>query len=148
MRHCRSSGRACFVNTHVEAALEVGAQGAHLTSIQSLSEALELRRRWNRPEFVLGKSVHSASEAIRAEEEGADYVILGPVFDPLSKPAYREPLGLSTLREVAQMLYIPVLGLGGMGPSRIPEIGQTNAVGFAGIGWIAREIADQLHAPG
>ena len=52
---------------------------------------------WSR--FLIGKSVHSVGEAIAAAADGADYLLLGPVFAPISKPSGTEPIGLSALAE-------------------------------------------------
>ena len=134
------SGRIFLVNSLVEPALQQGAQGAHLTSQQDLREAQRLRRQYRRPEFILGKSVHSEQAAQRAQREGADYVLLGPVFSPLSKPGYSPPLGISRLKATAQSLHIPVFALGGLSRRRFAEVLRANAIGAAGITWMEREI--------
>lgn len=142
------TGKVFLVNSHTELALEEGADGVHLTSAQSIAQALQARSHRGAALFVVGKSVHTVREAERAEKEGADYVLLGPVFDPISKESHLPPLGLSALRETAQMLYIPVFALGGVSEATWPEILKTNAVGAAGIGWLHREVEDILRSRG
>lgn len=136
----QQTGKLFLVNSQVELALQERAHGVHLTSDQELPQALELRDQSGAREFLIGKSVHSVKEAEQAEREGADYVLLGPIFDPISKGFDRHPLGLSALREAAQMLYIPVLALGGIDQTTFPEVLKTNAIGVAGISWLQEEI--------
>lgn len=136
----RESRRLLLINNAVQIALEEGADGVHLTSAQEVAPALELRRRLSSDDFLIGKSVHSVSEAVRAESEGVDYVLLGPVFDPISKESIHKPLGWAALREACQMLYIPVIALGGIDSATEANILSTNALGLAGISWMKEEI--------
>jgi len=48
-------------------------------------------RRWLPPDFLIGVSAHSAVEARRAAASGADYVLLGPVFETESKRGMGAP---------------------------------------------------------
>ncbi len=139
------TGKLFIVNSNLRLALQEGAHGAHLTSSQDLAQARLLRQSLSRDDmpFLLGKSVHGVSEAVEAESQGADYIFLGPIFDPLSKQALREPLGLASLREATQMLLTPVFALGGLDPARLPDLQKTNAIGYAGIGWAIREIKEK-----
>ena len=84
-------------------------------------------------------SVASARASARL---GCDYLLLGPVFNPLSKKAYREPLGLGALKQVVQESALPVFALGGLDESRAPEALLAGAVGVAGIGWVHREVGE------
>ncbi len=138
----RRTGKVLLVNSELELASSQGADGCHLTSAQDLSEAIRLRQvRGREQDFLLGKSVHSISEALRAETEGADYVMLGPVFEPLSKQSHTPPLGLSGLREAARVLFIPVVAVGGIEPSNLPSVFSTGVIAAAGISWVRDELA-------
>lgn len=129
-------GRLLLVNSPPGEGLREGVQGVHLTSRQGADLWLEPRP------LILGKSVHSRQEARQAQEEGVDYVLLGPIFAPLSKTASVPPLGLEELALTARDLRIPVLALGGTGPWNEDEVMQTGAAGFAGISWVHREMLD------
>ena len=85
---------------------------------------------------LVGRSVHSLESALRAENEGADYVIFGPVWTSASHPA-SAPAGIAALAEVAQALRIPVLAIGGITEERIAECHAAGAAGFAAIGLFA-----------
>ena len=139
------TGKLFVVNSNLRLALQEGAHGAHLTSEQDLTQARRLRQSLcgDGMPFLLGKSVHGVSEAVEAESQGADYIFLGPIFDPISKQSPQEPLGLASLREAAQMLLTPVFALGGLDSDRLPDLQKTNAIGYAGIGWAIREMGGE-----
>ncbi|MBI4445535.1 MAG: thiamine phosphate synthase [Acidobacteria bacterium] len=141
----RHTGKLFLVNSLAQAALEAGCSGVHLKSNQQISPVLGMREKCGRDsDFLVGKSAHTVKEAVEAERDGADYVLLGPIFDPLSKQKQSEPLGLSALREAAQMLYIPVFALGGVEEHTLADLNRTNAMGFAGITWLRREVEKLL----
>ena len=144
VRLARRTGKLLLVNSATSLALAEQADGVHLTSRQSVSKAVQRRRESGRKDFLVGKSVHSVAEAVRAESEGVDYVLLSPIFPPISKQSHLPELGWSGLREAAQMLYIPVIALGGVDESTEPEIFSTSALGAAGISWLKREIEQLL----
>jgi thiamine-phosphate diphosphorylase len=83
-------------------------------------------------ERLVGRSVHSLESALRAESEGADYVIFGPVWSSASHPA-STPAGIKALAQVAHALRIPVLAIGGVTEERIAEGRAAGAAGFAAI---------------
>jgi len=132
----RKTGKIFLVNSHTRIALAEGADGVHLTSTQNVGEVVRAR---GRSEFLIGKSVHSFEEARQAEVEGADYVLLGPVFDPLSKERQMAPLGLNALRDAVERLRIPVFALGGVDKQNAEEVLKTGVAGIAGISWARDE---------
>ncbi|MEZ4651077.1 MAG: thiamine phosphate synthase [Candidatus Eisenbacteria bacterium] len=117
------------VNDRVDLALAVG-HGVHLTET---SLPTRVARSLLPAGALVGRSTHSLDAALRAEAEGADYVVFGPIFDTPSKRAYGAPLGLDALREAAQELAIPVLAIGGIGLDEIPSCLASGAHGVAMI---------------
>jgi len=87
---------------------------------------------------LIGVSVHSVKDAVSREQEGADFVVLGPIYNTSSKLAYGSPLGLSILQEATQMCRIPIFAIGGIQPSCLEEIQKTGAYGVAVISSIFR----------
>jgi thiamine-phosphate pyrophosphorylase len=81
---------------------------------------------------LIGRSVHSLDSALRAEQQGADFVIFGPVW---SSPSHREarPAGVKALAGVARALRIPVVAIGGVTTERIAECHDAGAAGYAAI---------------
>ena len=81
---------------------------------------------------LIGRSVHSLDSALRAEQQGADFVIFGPVW---SSPSHTDsrPRGVNALAEVARSLRIPVIAIGGVTEERIAECHGAGAAGYAAI---------------
>lgn len=82
---------------------------------------------------LVGRSVHSISGAQQAEQEGADFVIFGPVWASASHPG-APATGLARLEDVARAVRIPVLAIGGVSEERIAEVHAAGAAGYAAIG--------------
>jgi thiamine-phosphate pyrophosphorylase len=113
-------GRALLIiNTSAEAAANVGADGLHLPEDVP----------FERPSGMLvGRSVHSAAAARRAEAEGADYLVFGPVFETETHPGVR-PAGLDELGEAAAGP-VPVVAIGGVTAEGLLAV---MAAGVAGV---------------
>jgi len=43
---------------------------------------------------MIGVSTHGIDEARKAQEDGADFVTLGPVYETPSKMQYGKPIGI------------------------------------------------------
>jgi thiamine-phosphate pyrophosphorylase len=128
----RAMGRVgkVLVNSRVDVALAAGAAGVHLPSG---SIAPSEWRRITLAAFLIGVSCHSLEDVVRAEREGADYVVFGPVFDPLSKAPDLPARGVDELGRVARAVRIPVLALGGITWENAADCVAAGAAGVAGI---------------
>ena len=82
---------------------------------------------------LIGRSIHSLEAARRAQDEGADFVLFGPVWRSASHPQV-DPAGLDQLAGVAASIRIPVLAIGGVTEERIADVLASGAQGFAAIG--------------
>ena len=83
-------------------------------------------------ERLVGRSVDSLEEAMRAEQDGADFVIFGPVWSTPSHPDSR-PVGIEGLATLARRVRIPVLAVGGVTSERIRACLDAGAAGYAAI---------------
>ena len=124
------TGTRIIVNDSLDVALGTSASGVHLGR-----ESLPLReaRRIAPSGFLIGASCHSLEEALGAETEGADYILLGPIYSTPSKVRFGPPLGLEKLRQAAGCVRIPVLALGGLSVERARECRAAGAAGIAAI---------------
>jgi thiamine-phosphate pyrophosphorylase len=127
----RGSKTRLLVNDRSDIGRAAGADGVHLTT-QSLPVAVV--RRTCGAEFLIGVSTHSLEEARAARDQGADFVVFGPVFETESKRAYGEPQGLDKLREVTRALdEFPIVAIGGLTLENVGACFEAGASGVAAI---------------
>ena len=120
-----------IVNDRVDLMMALNLDGVHLRS-DSLSP-LPVRQLIG-PRRLIGVSTHSVEEVQRANLNGADYVVFGPIFETPSKRPFGPPLGLNLLAEVCRRSSIPVLAIGGITYERVRDIRRAGAQGVAVIG--------------
>ncbi len=132
----RETSCRILVNGRADVARAAGAHGVHLPSAG-------LRIRDLHPNLtrglILGFSAHSLREARLACEQGAHYILLGPVYPTESKLAYGPPMGLARFSRICKEISIPVLGLGGIHEDSIRPVLAAGAAGIAGISLFQRE---------
>ena len=126
----RASDTQIVINDRLDIAIAARAHGVHLGG-QSLPPGV-VRQHVDK-DFLVGVSCHSFEDAVRAETGGADYILLGPIFDTPSKRPYGPPLGLNRLSEVAKRIRIPVLALGGITVEKVRPCLDAGATGIAAI---------------
>jgi thiamine-phosphate diphosphorylase len=118
---------AVFVNARPDIAASTGAHGVQLGS-GDLAPA-EARRvmiqGW------IGCSVHTVSDANEAAAGGADFLMVGNIYDTLSHPDH-PGAGLGLITEAAR-LGLPVIAVGGVTAQRAGELKAAGAYGVAAI---------------
>jgi thiamine-phosphate pyrophosphorylase len=83
------------------------------------------------PKLAIGASCHSDDAARRAEDAGADWIVLGPVFATPGKE--ERALGLAVLEATAARASIPVHAVGGMRPDNVRQVREAGARGILAI---------------
>ncbi|MBI4683930.1 MAG: thiamine phosphate synthase [Nitrospirae bacterium] len=122
-----------FINDRADIAIAIDADGVHLGQKSMPAYAV---RKIVHNNFLIGVSTHSIQEAKKAEEEGADFVTLGPIYQTPSKLKYGEPVGINTIRRVKAEISIPVFAIGGIKENRVKEVINVGADGVALISGI------------
>ena len=107
-----------LINDRVDVAMAIGADGVHLG--QNGLPVATVRRMVGHG-MVIGVSTHNLEEALRAESEGADYILFSPVFSTRCKPGV-VPKGVEALVEITLKVDIPVVALGGINVDTLPEL--------------------------
>jgi len=117
---CTRFGAPLIVNDRIDVAIAAGADGAHLASTSfDIADARTLLG----PFRLIGVSTHRPEEITVAAEDGADFAVFGPVYNPLSKGAYGPAKGLSALADAVKAAKgMPLFALGGINKSRAAEI--------------------------
>jgi len=129
MRRIASSQGATFiVNDRPDLALALEADGVHVGP-DDLPPG-EARRLLPRP-LVLGASAGKLQEARAAEEAGADYLGVGPIFPTATKVDAGAPVGLAALTKIVASVKIPVVGIGGIGLESAASVIEAGASGVA-----------------
>ncbi len=131
----RPAGAWLVVNDRVDVALAVGADGVQRTSV---SLPIRDMRAVAGSALRIGASVHSSEEARRAEQDGADWIVFGPVYDTPSKRRYGAPQGLGRLADTVRSVRVPVIAIGGITPERVADV---MATGAGGVGVISAILA-------
>ncbi len=119
-----------IVNGRADVALVAGAHGVHLPSNGLRPGDV---RAWVPARFLIGVSTHSFEQARKAEAEGADYIVLGPVFETPSKLQHGLPLGVGVLRRTCRKVRLPVFAIGGINRDTIRSVLDAGAAGVAAI---------------
>jgi len=116
-RLCR---RTLFlVNDRVDIALEVAADGVHLGQ-----EDLPYReaRRLLGPDKIIGLTVHHVDEALAAQEMGADYLGVSPIFSTTTKADAGASTGVELVAEIRRRVAIPLIAIGGITLANAPAV--------------------------
>ena len=124
----RARGARVMINDRADLVLALGADGVHLRA-DSLSVAAA--RRLLGADRLIGVSAHSVDDVARAESDGADFAVLGPVFETPSKREYGPPIGLRALEEAGRRCRLPIFAIGGMTVARVAEVRGAGAYGVA-----------------
>lgn len=130
-RICSAHRAPLLINDRIDIALACDADGVHLPADSfSVRDARELLGKSK----LIGCSTHSIAEVEAANRAGANFVVFGPVFDPISKNAYGPATGVDALREACEASDIPVYALGGITPESIAELSDCEVAGVGVIG--------------
>ncbi len=125
---CREAGVPLLVNDDLALAQAVGAAGVHLGQGDL---PVAVARRVLGPEALVGATVTDVAQAREAEAAGASYLGFGPVFPTRSKRNPASVKGLEGLAAVCAAVSIPVVGIAGVTPERVPAVLGAGAHGVA-----------------
>jgi thiamine-phosphate pyrophosphorylase len=115
------------INDNIGVALACDADGVHVG--QRDMEAGQVRTLLSKDK-ILGVSVQTVDQAIRAEANGADYLGVGAVFSTSTK-LDADTVSAETLRAICDAVSIPVVAIGGIDAHNILDLKGTGIDGVA-----------------
>lgn len=121
---CRRHGVPLIVNDRVDVALAIGADGVHIgQDDMGCKEARNLLG----PDFIIGVSVNTPAEAIKAVLDGADYLGIGAVYDTTTKMLDKPTLGTSGVQAILESIAkmtpnIGTVAIGGINAYNIDRV--------------------------
>ncbi len=146
----KSHGVPLVINDRVDIALAVGADGVHLGQSDM---PLSMARSILGESKIIGISAESLRDAVAAENGGADYLGVSPIFATLTKTDAAAPLGLEGLRAIRRAVKLPLVAIGGLNAGNAAAVIAGGADGLAVVSAIvaaedpefaARELTRQI----
>lgn len=124
---CNAYHVPLIINDDVELAVRVDADGVHVG--QNDMEVKEARKKLG-PDKIIGVSARTVEQALKAKEQGADYLGVGAAFVTGTKTDAVE-VGPKRIREVCEAVDIPVVAIGGITKENMKELAGTKIAGVA-----------------
>ncbi len=112
-----------IVDDRIDIALAINADGVHLGQNDL---PLEAARRIA-PELLLGSSSHNLDEALAAQDQGASYINVGPIFDTQTKSVPSGAIGPQALHQILPNLTTPTTCMGGIKAHNIQQVLENGA---------------------
>jgi len=118
-----------IINDRVDIAISSDADGVHLGQddipIEKASAIFKGK--------IIGVSTHSLEEAKKAQKNGATYIGFGPVFKTKTKKNADLVKGIEGIKEIASVVDIPVVAIGGITRQAFPNVLKAGAASAAVI---------------
>lgn len=117
-----------IINDRIDVALAIEADGVHLGQ-QDMP--IDMARKISAGSLLIGISAESIDDAARAEQDGADYIGISPVFSTATKTDTGPPLGLAGVKAIRKLVDIPLVGIGGINNQNGSSVIAAGADGIA-----------------
>lgn len=128
MKVLKGTGVPLIVNDDLEAALQSGADGAHIG--QSDGSPRLARARLG-PDRILGLSCETLQTVIAANDAPVDYLGLGPIFATDTKSDHEHPIGMSGLFDLVSCTDFPTVAIGGLNAIHVTAVAAAGADGLS-----------------
>lgn len=136
---CKEYKVPFIVNDNVDIAIACKADGIHIGQ-----DDMELKsvRKLVGEDMIIGVSVHTVEEALKAQKDGADYIGIGAVFATSTKTDV-DVLSFETLKSICEAVDIPTVAIGGIKKDNICKLKGSGIDGVAVVSAIfaANDIA-------
>lgn len=126
---CRQAGALLIVNDRADFAMMLQA-GVHLGQTDLPVAAA---RRVVGPNAVIGYSTHNEDQLRSGNEQPADYLAIGPIFETRSKQNPDPVLGIEGIAHLRKLTAKPLVAIGGIQPTQAKEVFEAGADSIAAI---------------
>ncbi len=126
---CKEYNVPFIINDNVQIAIDCDADGIHIG--QSDMDAGQVRALVGR-EKIVGVSTSTVQEALKAAQDGADYLGIGAVFATDTKHD-AEVVDKAVLKQIRQAVDLPLVAIGGIKQTNISQLKGTGIDGIAVI---------------
>ena len=117
-----------IIDNDIEVTKAAGADGVHVGQDDCpVSEARKLLGK----DIIIGATAHNVSEAVKAEEDGADYLGVGAAFGSSTKVDAKAIVSLDEYKKITEAVSIPVVAIGGIDETNIMRLKGLGLSGFA-----------------
>jgi len=115
---CAEYNALFIINDRVDIAYILEADGVHLG--QDDIDVASARKILG-SSAIIGVSTHAPEQALKAVEDNADYIGVGPVFTTPTKPG-RQSVGLEYVKWANKNINIPAFAIGGIDLTNVQEV--------------------------
>jgi thiamine-phosphate pyrophosphorylase len=129
-RLTREAGALLFVNDRVDVAYAVEADGVHLGQDDLPAD---VARAILGADAIIGGSAGNSAELANALAAGVDYLGVGPLYPTPSKADAGPAIGPAGLADIRRATWLPLVGIGGIGPENVSPVIAAGADGAAVI---------------
>lgn len=123
---CDKYGAKLIVNDNADLALKIGANGVH---IGQNDEAISIVRNKIKENQIIGMTCNTKEQILKAIEQKADYIGLGPYRFTNTKQNLSPILGIEGYRNLD--CDIPIYAIGGIRLEDVEKLSQTKVYGIA-----------------
>ena len=124
-----------IINDRVDIALAVGAAGVHVGQGDLPCKVV---REMVGPDMIVGVSAATLDEAVRAEQDGADYLGVGAMYATATKTDTR-PVSMEELLKIRAAVKIPIVVIGGINKQTLGNFKGTGVNGLAVVSAIVAQ---------
>ena len=131
-----------IINDRVDIALAVGAAGVHVGQGDLPCKVV---REIVGPDMIVGVSAATLEEAVRAEQDGADYLGVGAMYATATKTDTR-PVSMEELLKIRAAVKIPIVVIGGINKQTLGNFKGTGVNGLAVVSAIVAQLDPEAAA--
>jgi len=149
---CGRSGVLFIINDYLDLALAVDADGLH---IGQRDLPLSVVRSQLPIDRIVGLSVTTQAQAVKAQKEGADYIAVGSIFSTIMKEG-ATVVGVETLKQVRKVVSSRLVAIGGINEDNIGQVVAAGADSVAVISAVlgkedvrgaVQQLVERMHLP-